>query len=179
MAGHFAITIACILALAGRHELARRHLPRFAALSLGFSTYDDSVGHFDSPAIEAVLIAFMLLAAINFATHFVAWRKKSLAAYLQDPGSRLLAVIAASIFVCAAYLSASAISELPCQPAPCRLQPGVDRNGLRLREPGLRQVAGIRAAVVPAAVMLVASSGSTGGGIKMIRALIWRQAGRQ
>ena len=58
---YFAITAACILSLkaVGMSWLdAICHA--FAALSLGgFSTYDDSVGHFDSPAIEAVLIFFM------------------------------------------------------------------------------------------------------------------------
>jgi hypothetical protein len=38
----------------------------FATLSLGgFSTHDASVGHFESPLIEAVLIFFMLVAALN------------------------------------------------------------------------------------------------------------------
>ena len=48
----------------------------FSALSLGaFSTHDANVGYFNSPLIEAVLVVFMLVAAMNFATHFVALRK--------------------------------------------------------------------------------------------------------
>jgi trk system potassium uptake protein TrkH len=43
-----------------------------------------SVGQFDSPMIEAVLIVFMTIAAINFASHFLAWHKRSLAVYWQD-----------------------------------------------------------------------------------------------
>jgi trk system potassium uptake protein TrkH len=50
----------------------------------GFSTHDASVGYFNSPAIEFVLIVFMILAAMNFATHFLAWRNKSLRIYLRD-----------------------------------------------------------------------------------------------
>jgi trk system potassium uptake protein TrkH len=58
----------------------------FAALSLGgFSTHDESVGFFDSVLIEAVLMVFMLLAAINYATHYLAWRDKSLKSYRRDP----------------------------------------------------------------------------------------------
>jgi trk system potassium uptake protein len=34
--------------------------------------------------IELVLIGFMLLAALNFARHFIAWQQKSLRTYLQD-----------------------------------------------------------------------------------------------
>ncbi|MBI2313968.1 MAG: TrkH family potassium uptake protein [Betaproteobacteria bacterium] len=81
-----AITLACIIALkiAGMSWLdAVSHA--FSAMSLGgFSTHDASVGFFDSPAIEAVLIVFMTLAGINFATHFLAWRGRSLGAYLRD-----------------------------------------------------------------------------------------------
>lgn len=47
----------------------------------GFSTYDTSIGHFNSPMIEAICVVFMLVAAMNFALHFSAWRNKSLAHY--------------------------------------------------------------------------------------------------
>ena len=43
----------------------------------GFSTHDASYGFFDSPVIEAVSIVFMLIAGINFATHFQAFRERS------------------------------------------------------------------------------------------------------
>src|SRR5512139_3479691 len=83
---YLGITVACILSLkwAGMNWLdAVCHA--FAAMGLGgFSTHDASVGYFNSPAIEAVLIVFMLLAAMNFATHFLVWREKSLKTYLRD-----------------------------------------------------------------------------------------------
>jgi len=54
----------------------------------GFSTQDDSLGFYDSAAVEAVAIVFMLLAAINFGVHFLAWRRRDPAAYLRDPEVR-------------------------------------------------------------------------------------------
>src|SRR5690606_16974181 len=58
----------------------------FTTMGLGgFSSHDRSLGHFDSPAIEAVATLFMALAAINFFTHFLAWRGRGLAAYRRDP----------------------------------------------------------------------------------------------
>ncbi|OED41435.1 potassium transporter [Endozoicomonas sp. (ex Bugula neritina AB1)] len=51
----------------------------------GFSTYDASIGHFDSPLINAIATFFMLFAGINFALHFTAWRSKSLRHYIKDP----------------------------------------------------------------------------------------------
>jgi trk system potassium uptake protein TrkH len=80
------ITAACILALkqAGMNWLdAICHA--FATMGLGgFSTHDANVGYFNSPAIEMVLIFFMLLAGMNFATHFLALHTKSLNPYKQD-----------------------------------------------------------------------------------------------
>lgn len=80
------ITALCILALkaAGMSWLdAVCHA--FATMGLGgFSTHDASVGYFNSPAIEGILIVFMLLAGMNFATHFQALRSKSLEPYRQD-----------------------------------------------------------------------------------------------
>jgi trk system potassium uptake protein TrkH len=96
---YFLITVACIVSLkfAGMGWFdAVCHA--FAAMALGgFSTYDASVGHFDSPAIEAVLIVFMLIAAMNFSRHFIAWQQKSLRTYRDDVEARtMLAVIGLS-----------------------------------------------------------------------------------
>jgi len=92
---YFLITMACIAALklAGMNWFdAVCHA--FSTLSLGgFSTYDASIGHFDSPAIEAVLIVFMLVAAMNFSRHFIAWQQKSLRTYLQDIEARALLMV--------------------------------------------------------------------------------------
>jgi trk system potassium uptake protein TrkH len=50
----------------------------------GFSTHDQSLGYYDSPAIELVAVVFMLLAAINFGVHFLVWLKRDPMAYLRD-----------------------------------------------------------------------------------------------
>jgi len=92
---YFLITVACIASLkvAGMSWFdAICHA--FAAMALGgFSTYDASVGHFDSPAIEAVLIVFMLIAAMNFSRHFIAWQQKSLRTYLGDVEAKAMLLI--------------------------------------------------------------------------------------
>lgn len=77
----------------------------------GFSTHDASLGYFDSPVIEAIAIVFMLAGGVNFAIHFVAWRHRSLLAYLRDPEVRAYGLIfflsslfiAASLYATAAY----------------------------------------------------------------------------
>ncbi|MGC4029236.1 MAG: potassium transporter TrkG [Steroidobacteraceae bacterium] len=61
----------------------------FSVMALGgFSNYDASIGHFNSPAIEAVLMIFMLVATVNFSTHFIAFRRGDLDAYRRDPEAR-------------------------------------------------------------------------------------------
>ena len=104
---YLGITIACIASLkvVGMNWLdAICHA--FAAMSLGgFSTHDASVGYFNSPAIEFVLIVFMLLAAMNFATHFLVWREKSLKLYLKDTEAvATVALVLASCLGIAVFL---------------------------------------------------------------------------
>ena len=57
----------------------------FSTIAIGgFSTYNDSIGHFNSPVIEFVCIIFMLLAALNFILHFLAMKSGSIATYFKD-----------------------------------------------------------------------------------------------
>lgn len=57
----------------------------FTTLSLGgFSSRDESFAHFDSAAIEGVAIFFMVVAGMNFATHFAALARRAPRAYLAD-----------------------------------------------------------------------------------------------
>ena len=54
----------------------------------GFSPYDASIGHFESHAIELVASVFLLIAALNFGLHFLAWRSRSVVHYIKDPEFR-------------------------------------------------------------------------------------------
>jgi trk system potassium uptake protein TrkH len=50
----------------------------------GFSTHDASIGYFDSTAIQLIAVVFMLLSGANFAIHFTAIRRRSLNPYRRD-----------------------------------------------------------------------------------------------
>ena len=66
----------------------------FSTIAIGgFSTHDLSIGFFNSPLIEAVAMVFMTLAGINFALHFLAWRRTSTQPYFQDPEVRVYIVL--------------------------------------------------------------------------------------
>jgi trk/ktr system potassium uptake protein len=104
---YFGLTVACGLAYywAGMGGLdALMHA--FTTLGLGgFSTHDQSYAYWNSPRIETVAIVFMLIAAINFASHFLVWHRRSLRVYLVDPEAKVfLAVVAVSVLGVAAYL---------------------------------------------------------------------------
>jgi trk system potassium uptake protein TrkH len=111
---YFGFTAACMFAywLAGMSWFdALMH--GFTTMGLGgFSTHDASYAHWNSPAIEAVAIAFMLVAAINFATHFLAWRRLRLRAYVVDPEAKVMvAVLALAVLLIAGYLVLTGVYE--------------------------------------------------------------------
>lgn len=151
----------------------------FAALSLGgFSTHDASVGFFNSLAIELVLSFFMLLAAMNFATHFLALRGRSLRAYIHDVEVRyLLALVFGSILLLSLFLWWHGIYTFPTALR------HVSFNLISIAtDSGFASLDYAQWPIIVPLWMLflsciTASSGSTGGGIKMIRTLILTRQG--
>src|SRR5690606_6007694 len=65
----------------------------------GFSTHDTSLAYFDSPAINLIAVVFMVVAGINFALHFTAWRQRSVRQYLFDPEVRFYLLILALVSI--------------------------------------------------------------------------------
>jgi trk system potassium uptake protein TrkH len=178
------ITLACVIGLksAGMSWFdAVCHA--FSAMSLGgFSTHDSSVGFFDSVAVEAVLTFFMMIAAVNFATHFVAWRSRKPLHYFRDAEAKgVWIVLIASSLAAAGYLYYAGT---------------YDSFGTALRHASFNLVsiatdsgyASVDFAQWPIVVpmwmlflsCIVCSSGSTGGGMKMIRTIVvLKQASRE
>lgn len=155
----------------------------FSTLALaGFSTHDASFGYFNSPTIELIGIVFMALSALNFATHFVAWKSGSLKAYWQDPEARaVIAVLVVASFGVALFIWAQGVYpsfwtalrhvafNLVSIATDCGFV-SMDYNTWPVFAP----------LVFLLLSCVVASSGSTGGGIKMIRTLIlFKQSGNE
>jgi trk system potassium uptake protein TrkH len=155
----------------------------FSTMGLGgFSSHDDSFGWFKSPAIEAVAIVFMLVASLNFATHFLAFRRRSFSAYLADGEAwRVIAWMAGSSVMVAAFLLWRDVY----------LDFGTALRHAAFNVVSIASTTGFSSvdfAVWPmfAPIWMIflscfaTSSGSTGGGIKMIRAvLLFKQALRE
>lgn len=71
----------------------------------GFSSKDASLGHFGSVPVELVAVAFALLAGLNYATHYLALVRRDPRPYLADPELRFyFAVLVLSVVGLTAYL---------------------------------------------------------------------------
>src|SRR5258708_4058077 len=155
----------------------------FSTLSLGgFSSHDASFGYFNSPAIEAAAIFFMLIGGINFGTHFLAFRKLTLAPYRSDPeAGAYLALVGMSVLGGAYFLFANQVYPSfwtalrhsafnVVSVATTAGFSGTDFNQWPIFAPVWMLFL----------CCFATCSGSTGGGIKMIRAeLMVRQALRE
>jgi trk system potassium uptake protein TrkH len=148
----------------------------------GFSSHDASMGHFDSITLELITMVFALLAGMNFATHFLALRRFSMIPYRYDPEVRwFLVVLLGSCLLLAFYLWSKDIY--------------IDFfSALRYAAFNTISIATSLGFVTEdynvwpyfAAMWMlflgsfVACSGSTGGGIKMMRAiLLYKQVHRE
>jgi trk system potassium uptake protein TrkH len=96
---YLGLTIACALAywLAGMTPFdAIGH--SFATVAIGgFSTHDASIGYFNSDPIELIAVVFMLISGVNFALHFLAWNRRSLAGYWHDSEFRFYLALMTTI----------------------------------------------------------------------------------
>jgi trk system potassium uptake protein TrkH len=181
---YFLITMACIgsLRLAGMGWFdAVCH--SFAVMGLGgFSTHDASVGYFNSPAIEAVLIVFMLISAMNFARHFIAWQQKSLRTYATDVEAKaMLAIIGIATFGVSFYIWVHGV--YPSYWTALR-HTAFNLVSIATDCGFVSQDYGSWPAFAPMTMLMLscycANTGSTGGGIKMFRTLVlFRQAARE
>ncbi len=179
---YLSLTIACALAywLAGMTFFdAVGH--SFSTVAIGgFSTHDNSIGYFDSTAIEMIAVVFMLISGVNFALHFTAARNISLSHYWRDEEFRTYIYIAIALtFITSVYLYVSHTSDWSKS-----LRDGLfhvvsigTTTGFTSEEyfnwPGFLPV-----------LLLFASfaggcAGSTGGGMKVVRVLLLFKQGQR
>lgn len=70
----------------------------FTTIALGgLSPHDASIGYFQSPLLEWITIFFMLVAMVNFALYFLAWRYRSLKPVLHNPEFRFCMQVVAGL----------------------------------------------------------------------------------
>lgn len=177
------LSAACALAywLGGMSALdAVMHM--FTTVSLGgLSPYDASFGQFQSPLLEAMAVAFMLVASCNFALYFVAVRRRSPRGLWRDPELRAtLGVLVGSGLLVSVILWAKG-TYAPWE----ALRYGVFNVVSVATTTGYATADFLLWPVFAPVFMLLlsgvaTSAGSTGCGIKMVRVLIlFKQARRE
>jgi trk system potassium uptake protein TrkH len=178
------VTAFCILALwLGGMGWVDALVHAFSVMSLGgMSSHDASLGYFDSVTLEIIVMVFALIAGISFSTHFMAFRTRNLQAYRFDTEIRwTFGVLGASIVGLTLYLLYKGFYlDFP--------------EALRFAAFNTISVAttlgfsttdfNVWPFFAPLLMLFlssfIAGSGSTGGGIKMLRAvLLYKQVYRE
>jgi trk system potassium uptake protein TrkH len=178
------ITLLCMGSLwAGGMDWIDAVVHGFSVMALGgMSSHDASMAYFDSVLLECIVMFFALVAGISFSTHFMAFRTRSLLNYRFDAEIRwYVVVLGGSIIGLSFFLL---------------------QKGFYLDFPEALRYAAFNTISVATTLgfsttdynvwpyfaplwmlflsSFVASSGSTGGGIKMLRAmLLYKQVYRE
>ena len=181
---YLGLTVACVLAykVAGMTWVdALMHAFTTTGLG-GFSTHDASFAYFNSPAMEIIAIVFMTAASINFAVHFQALRGGGLRPYRRDPEALIMIlVLALSALGLALYLEQAGVYTgfwTSLRHAAFNVVSVASTTGYANTDYNLWPI------FAPVWMIFLSCfctcSGSTGGGIKMIRArLMFHQALRE
>jgi trk system potassium uptake protein TrkH len=180
---YLGLTVICALAyfLAGMSAFdAISH--SFSTIAIGgFSTHDASMGYFDSNVILMISSLFMLISAVNFGLHFVAFSKRNPTIYRYDSETKFFSgmVLISVVITCATL---AIMNTLPLEEALIH---------------GLFQTVSIATTTgyasddfsawpsfLPIFLLMLsvmgACAGSTGGGMKAMRILlIFRQGLRE
>lgn len=173
---YVAITLACMLSLrlAGM-SWGDAVIHGFTTLATGgFSSHDASYGYFNSPAMDILAIIFMTLAAINFGTHFLVWRDRSIKPYFSDPeiGWFLLVLFGSSAAVALLLWQQGIYGDYftALRFATFNLVSVATTTGFANTDFNLWPL------IAPMWMLFLCTyascSGSTGGGIKMIRGIV-------
>jgi trk system potassium uptake protein TrkH len=181
---YVALTVLCVLALhvagMGWFDAVCHAL---STLSLtGTSTHDASIAWFHSPLIEFVIALFMLIGSLNFITHFSAWHARNAQPYRRDPEvcASLLLIVASCVLI-AVYLASSGVyAGVLAALRHCSFDviSMATSTGFVSSDYALWPLPSALWMMVLTCV--ACSSGSAGGGIKMIRMqILFRQTGRE
>ena len=140
----------------------------------GFSSHDASFGAFNSPAIEAVAVFFMMLAGINFGLYFLVWKRRSLWVLWRDVEARFfVGLMFVSVLGVAGFLTMHGVYPSFGE----SLRHAAFNVVSIATTTGFASVDYAQWPIFAPALMLflccfASCAGSTGGGIKMVRALL-------
>ncbi len=171
---YLGITILCALSFWGAGmNLFDAVCHSFSTVAIGgFSTHDQSIGYFASPAVEGVAIVFMIIAGVNFGLHFLVWHRRDLRLYWYDREVRLYLAILGGVALIVSLVLAEepAASSRPWRDGIFQAVSVATTTGFTTSNFSAWPSA------APVLLMFAAfaggCAGSTAGGIKVVRVLL-------
>ena len=137
----------------------------------GFSTYNNSIGHFNNLTIEIICMVFMLLSAMSFALHYFSIYKSKSLKYFYDPELRFFVSILFIIFILAFLVNAlSSQSNLSIRELAFHTISTVTTTGFGISDTSSWSFSISFLLLIGA--FIGACSGSVGGGVKSWRVMI-------
>lgn len=181
---YFTLTLVCTLAYwAAGMSLFDAICHAMSTLATGgFSTHDASIGHYNDPGLEWLVMLFMFLGTVNFATHFMVWRQRNPLVYWRDAELRTSMTIIASftLLICLPLLMAATYPDLATTVRKALFQviSYGTTTGFATADPTAWP------SYTPLVLMLcgfmVGCAGSTSGGVKVVRLMLFvKQAFRE
>mgnify|MGYP003384817988 CR=1 FL=1 len=153
----------------------------FSTIAIGgFSTHDASMGYFQNPAIWMLASAFMLIAGINFSLHYLVWHGRKMTPYFRDDETRFYVgmlvafslFIAGSLYVSSYYSVSNSVLHGIFQTISIGTTTGFATTNFS-----------IWPTFIPMLLIMLSfmggCAGSTGGGVKAVRALLMFRQGRR
>ena len=170
---YFGLTILCAIlyAIAGMSFFdAVSHAMSTVSIG-GFSTYSNSIGHFNNLTIEIICMVFMLLSAMSFALHYFSIYKSKSLKYFYDPELKFFVSILLIIFILALSINIlSGQSNLSLRELAFHTVSTVTTTGFGVSDTSTWSFSISFLLLIGAFVG--ACSGSVGGGVKSWRVMI-------
>ena len=170
---YFGLTILCAIlyAIAGMSFFdAVSHAMSTVSIG-GFSTYNNSIGHFNNLTIEIICMVFMLLSAMSFALHYFSIYKSKSLKYFYDPELKFFVSILLIIFILALSINIlSGQSNLSLRELAFHTVSTVTTTGFGVSDTSTWSFSISFLLLIGAFVG--ACSGSVGGGVKSWRVMI-------
>ena len=180
---YLGLTVACALAYLGAGMTLFDAISHsFSTVAIGgFSTHDLSLGYFNDPVIEAIAVAFMFVAGINFSLHFLALRHRNGKPYFFDSEFRAyVAFTCAVCVVCSIGLGATLYDDDWIEAIRLGIFQAVSIGTTTgFTTASYQAWPGFLPLLLVFASFVGACAGSTGGGIKVIRMLLLYKQGRR
>ncbi|HNQ04246.1 MAG TPA: potassium transporter TrkG [Thiobacillaceae bacterium] len=178
------LTLACIgLYWAFGMTPADAVVHAFSVMGLGgFSSHDASFGYFRSLPLELITVVFAAIAGLNFSLHFLALRGRSLAPYRTDPEIRwyFLFLLGSCLGLGLLLWLLGIYTSLPQALRDASFSVVSMATTLGLATADFGQWPTFMGLWLLFLCSFTTSAGSTGGGIKMLRAvLLYKQVHRE